>query len=68
MHFKTLDGLMGERLDNFFKRKNCFVEVQPGNVIMPRKFSEIGEEVLEFSVRENDVWLISYPRTGGLIN
>lgn len=64
LHYNPLEYHVGEQLDGFFKRKNCFVEVNPGQVIMPTKFSEIGEEVLDTSVRENDVWLVSYPRTG----
>lgn len=51
-------------LDTFFKRKNLFIKVNPGNVIMPRAMSEIGDEICKFSVRKNDIWMISYPRSG----
>ena len=61
---KQLTGEIGERLDTYFKRKNCFIEVNPGQVIMPTKYGDIGEEILDCPVRESDVWLISYPRTG----
>lgn len=59
-----LRGVIGDKLDKFFQRKNGFVEVNPGNVIMPRKYKDICEEILESHVRNDDVWMISYPRTG----
>lgn len=64
LQYRTVDGEVGDRLDEFFKRKNTFVEVSPGAVIMPRKFAEIGQQILDASVRPTDVWLISYPRAG----
>lgn len=59
-----LRGPFGEKLDKFFRRENGFVEVNPGNVIMPRKYSEICEEIIDSHVRKDDVWMVSYPRTG----
>lgn len=59
-----LCGTVGERLDNFFQRNNGFVEVNPGGVIMPKKFQDICHEILDSHVRSDDVWMISYPRTG----
>lgn len=31
---------------------------------MPSKFQEIGEDIKKFEIRSDDVWLLSYPRTG----
>lgn len=59
-----LRGPFGEKLDKCFRRENGFVEVNPGNVIMPRKYSEICDEIIDSRVRKDDVWMISYPRTG----
>lgn len=59
-----LTGPVGEQLDQFFQRKNGFVNVNPGKVIMPRKYMEICDEIIDSHVRDDDVWLISYPRTG----
>lgn len=64
LQYRTVDGVVGDRLDEFFKRKNTFVEVSPGDVIMPRKFVEIGQQIRDGAVRPSDVWLISYPRAG----
>lgn len=61
---KPLNGPIGDKLDSFFQRKGSFVEVNPGKVIMPRKYKDICDEILDSHVREDDVWMISYPRTG----
>lgn len=61
---QPLRGPIGDRLDKFFQRQNGFVEASPGNVIMPRKYADICNEILDSHVREDDVWMISYPRTG----
>ncbi|KAM7359796.1 sulfotransferase 2 isoform 1-T2 [Cochliomyia hominivorax] len=62
--FKELDKEIAVRIDSLFPKKNCFIEVLPGNVILPRKFQEIGESIREFQTYSDDVWLVSYPRTG----
>lgn len=62
--YQPLSGETGDKLDEFFRRANCFVEVQPGAVIMPRKFSELGADCRSTAVRPDDVWLLSYPRSG----
>ncbi|KAJ6635541.1 Luciferin sulfotransferase [Pseudolycoriella hygida] len=62
--YKSLDDSIADRLDSFFNKNNSFIEVNPGNVIMPRLFQDIGDEVLSFNVRQDDVWMVSYPRTG----
>lgn len=59
-----LRGLVGDKLDKFFQRENGFVEVNPGKVIMPRKYTDICNEILDTKVQTDDVWMISYPRTG----
>lgn len=57
-------GTVGEKLDSFFQRKNCFIQVNPGHVIMPKKYQDISDEIINSDVRQDDVWMISYPRTG----
>lgn len=54
----------GCNLDKFFHKENGFVEVHPGNVIMPKKFCEIGDAIINLPVHSDDIWLVSYPRTG----
>lgn len=62
-----LGGTVGDKLDSFFQRKNCFIEVNPGHVIMPKKYQDIADEIINCQVRSDDVWMISYPRTGNNI-
>lgn len=64
IHCRPLRGSIGARLDKFFQHENGFVEVSPGSVIMPRKYADICNEILDSKVRKDDVWMISYPRTG----
>lgn len=65
--YKLLDDSIVDRLDSFYNKNNSFVEVNPGNVVMPRIFRDIGDQVLNFDVRPDDVWMVSYPRTGNAI-
>ncbi|XP_073814193.1 sulfotransferase 2 [Musca autumnalis] len=62
--FKELEEEIAKRVDTFYVDKNCFIEVLPGNVIVPRKFMEIGESIRNLKTYSDDVWLVSYPRTG----
>jgi hypothetical protein len=40
------------------------VKSVPGNVYMPKRFAEIAEEVYNFEVRPDDVWIVTYPKSG----
>lgn len=40
------------------------VEINPGKVILPADYMTIGQDILDMEVRESDVWMCSYPRTG----
>lgn len=62
--FKTPEVEAVEKFDRLFPVKNCFIEVIPGNVILPRKYMEIAEAVKSLPIFDDDIWLISYPRTG----
>ncbi|XP_037039110.1 sulfotransferase 1C4-like [Bradysia coprophila] len=63
--YELLDDSIADRLDSFYnKTNNNFIEVNPGNVVMPRIYRDIGDQVLNFDVRHDDIWMISYPRTG----
>uniref|UniRef100_A0A182IP82 Sulfotransferase domain-containing protein n=1 Tax=Anopheles atroparvus TaxID=41427 RepID=A0A182IP82_ANOAO len=53
-----------EQLDRFFGRKDHFVEVNPGRVVMPRKFKDLGDSIRALPIRLDDVWLMSFPRAG----
>lgn len=53
-----------EKLEHVFDMKNCFVEINPGNLVMTPKLKDIVEEIQDLEVREDDIWMISHPRTG----
>lgn len=64
IEYRQLNKDLKERLDTFFRTDNALIEVHPGRVMMPSKFQEIGEDIKNFEIRKDDVWLLSYPRTG----
>lgn len=66
--YKLLDDSIVDRLDSFYNKNNNFIEVNPGNVVMPRIYRDIGDQILNFEVRQDDIWMISYPRTGKTTN
>lgn len=59
-----IQGEYAEKLEKAFGVKDAIFEYNPGKCLMPIYFSEIAQQVLDAEVREDDVWLISFPRTG----
>ncbi|KAL1138260.1 hypothetical protein AAG570_009949 [Ranatra chinensis] len=66
MHIKyeKLKDEVAEKLDKLFGVPGCLIEVNPGKVILPPKYQDLGERIYNLNVRPDDVWLVSYPRTG----
>lgn len=62
--FRELDADIVRRTNAIFPAQDCFVEVLPDKLIIPRKFVELGESIRELPIYKDDVWMISYPRTG----
>lgn len=62
--FVTIEGDAGERLDRMFGVKSSFLRVQPGNCLLPPQFVFYGTKIRDMEVYDDDVWMISYPRTG----
>lgn len=40
------------------------IRVIPSNCVMPREFKPYAERLMNFEIREDDVWVISYPKCG----
>ncbi|XP_053683055.1 luciferin sulfotransferase [Sabethes cyaneus] len=64
LEYRILEADISQRLDKFFHKKDSLLEVNPGRVFMPTRFQEIGDDILSLEIRKDDVWLLSYPRTG----
>ena len=67
MSYTTIDGSVGQKLDKLFGLKYGFLRVNPGNCLLPRQYVFIGPRIRDLEVREDDVWVVSYPRTGWLL-
>ncbi|XP_014239915.1 sulfotransferase family cytosolic 1B member 1-like [Cimex lectularius] len=62
--YQELTGEDREKLDSLYGVPNCLIKVNPGGVLLPPKYKELGERIHNMEVHEDDVWLVSYPRTG----
>lgn len=62
--FKTVDGDVGARLDKMFGVKSSFLRVEPSHCLLPPQFVFLGPRIRDMTVYEDDVWMVSYPRTG----
>lgn len=51
-------------LDEAFGYADSFWEYKPGRLLLPENFHNMAKEILDAEVREDDVWVISYPKTG----
>jgi len=62
--FEEIDGDLGDILLKNFT--NCF---RPGYVksrgyILPEYYKKFGQKVKELEVRDDDLWVVSFPKTG----
>ncbi|XP_058800482.1 luciferin sulfotransferase-like [Phymastichus coffea] len=62
--YSTVDGELGRKLDKMFGVKYAFLKVKPGNCLLPPQYVFVGPKIRDLEVRENDFWLVSFPRTG----
>ncbi|XP_026674212.1 sulfotransferase family cytosolic 1B member 1 [Ceratina calcarata] len=62
--FSTIEGDVGRKLDKMFGVKSSFLRVQPGHCMIPPQFVFYGTRIRDMEIYEDDVWMVSYPRTG----
>ncbi|KAI4460791.1 sulfotransferase sult [Holotrichia oblita] len=62
--YTPLERCYSEKLDKWFGKKDCFYEFNPGKFVMPLEYSLMARDILDLEVRPDDVWLISFSRTG----
>lgn len=59
-----LDPETGEILDRLFDKRDSMIEINPGRVVLPARYMDIGQDIMDMEVLNSDVWMCSYPRTG----
>lgn len=64
---KPLEAVYAEKLDKIFQKKDSLLEYNPGKCVLPALFGDVAEKVLDADVREDDLWFISFPRTGSVV-
>ena len=55
-----------ELLKKFFKTPplDDYIRYPHGPVIMPRSYLDIEERIRNFDVKEDDIWIVTYPKSG----
>nr|CAI5870017.1 unnamed protein product [Callosobruchus analis] len=59
-----LDDRFRSIYENQLGEGNSLWEFYPGKVVLPAFFENYAGRILDASVRKDDVWLVSYPKTG----
>ncbi|CAL1686316.1 unnamed protein product [Lasius platythorax] len=63
--FSTVeDEKLDEKLDDMIQMKSSFLRVLPGRCLLPLKIVLYAQKIRDLTVYEDDVWMVSYPRTG----
>ncbi|XP_071557247.1 luciferin sulfotransferase-like [Temnothorax nylanderi] len=62
--FSTIDDETGEKSDEIFGVKPSLVKVQPSGCLFPAKMIFYAQRIRDMPVYEDDIWMISFPRTG----
>lgn len=64
LNFTTVEGDVGQKLDKMYGVKPSFLRVKPGNCLLPPQFVFHGAKIRDMEIYDDDVWMVSYPRTG----
>jgi hypothetical protein len=65
LQYGKVEGPLKQKVEDLFGEIGVgLVEVNPGNVLMPPKYLKFAQRILDLEVRPDDVWIVSYPRTG----
>lgn len=62
--YREVEGTARKTIDSLFGVERCLIEVNPGACLLPSKYEEMGQRIYDMEVRPDDVWVVSYPRTG----
>lgn len=64
---KPIEGECGELLKKYFLSDFRFGYKKYRGVTLPTRHEVFAKEVEELTVRNDDVWVVSYPKTGKII-
>ena len=53
-----------ERRKLFSPSAAVLVRSEPDGILMPKAFAAIAEELYNFELRADDIWLVTYPKCG----
>jgi len=62
--FSTIEDETGDKLDKIFGLKPALVKMQPSRCLLPPKIIFYAQKIRDMPVYEDDIWTISFPRTG----
>lgn len=62
--YKTVDGDVAARLKRMFGADTNYLRVEPSQWLIPPQFVFLGTTIRDMEIHNDDVWMISYPRTG----
>ncbi|KAK2575934.1 hypothetical protein KPH14_007296 [Odynerus spinipes] len=62
--FSTVEGDVADKLDHMFGVRPSFFKAEPGNCLLPPHYVFLAKKIRDMEIYEDDVWIISYPRTG----
>lgn len=64
--FETVGGSQGEQLGNDTGHMygEGFIRSQPDAFFMPAQFEAVAKTIYDFEVREDDIWVITFPKCG----
>lgn len=64
LYFESVDDIVRSKLNTIFPHTDSFVIAKPLEIILPSAYPYISDKIASFNVRQDDIWLISYPRSG----
>lgn len=68
LEFKEVDGELGDILSKKFTNVFRSGYVKSHGYVLPEYYKKFSKIIEEFEVRDDDLWVISFPKTGKFNN